>query len=118
MENQRVQIELTKEQAALLLPLLQQIPETPTVGGPGSPSSNGFSPSSVSPGCSSGRPTFSGSSFTVGSGSETDGYSAADLLQKKKKNTKAYVDIYAHSANNLAPFAGLPRFLFFGLRSI
>ena len=62
-----------------MLPLLQQIPETPTV--------SGGSPSSVSPGCSSGRPTFFRSSFMVGSVSETDGHSAADLLQKKK-NTK------------------------------
>ena len=92
MESQRVHIELSKDQAALLLPLLQRISdvETPTVGtGVGSPSSDGFSPISLSPGCSSGTPTFSRSSFTVGSGSETDGYSAADLLQKKKKNTKA-----------------------------
>ena len=77
-----------------MLPLLQQIPETPTVSG-GSPSSDRFSSSSVSPGCSSGRPTFFRSSFMVGSVSETDGHSAADLLQKKK-NTKPSQSVHPY----------------------
>ena len=73
MAANTVNLSLSAEQAAILLPLLEQISSTPG-------SSNAFT---CAPQSNSSSPSLNTSNTS------TDCYSADELLQKKRKNTKS-----------------------------
>ena len=80
-------VTLTPEQAAMLLPLIQQIAAGQNCT-PGSPSSSSTY-SSSSPGSRLLSPLPLASPPSVFSDGESSGFSATELLRKKSKNTKS-----------------------------